>query len=128
MIKFSVTRMAKSLEDEAALREKALTELREAMKDAETERTEEEFSQDLMFHSFELDGRDYIMFPKNGGMVIDVAEFEETDEVMSEGPFKGFKIMIPSADGRDERDEFVLDQSMLSDLEDDDEDVEGEED
>lgn len=37
----------------------------------------------------------------DGGLLIDTATYEELDEVMQDGPFKGYKIMMPRRDSDD---------------------------
>lgn len=54
----------------------------------------------LIFHTFEVNGCEFIMYPINNGKVleIDTCSRDEDGEALEEGPFKGYKISVPSGD------------------------------
>jgi hypothetical protein len=66
------------------------------------EEFKEEYLDDLIMHTFKLEGHEYIMYHAEDGLTIDICNRVEADDPIEKGPFKGMKLSMPSPRSEDD--------------------------
>jgi len=57
---------------------------------------------DLIFHSFDYEGAEFICYPRDGKMEVDTCYREDAGVKVGAGQFKGMSISLPRGDSGDD--------------------------